>query len=613
MIIIFIFGAINFHGMELTRTFDILNNLVNICPDKEDMLVNKDKGKWIKHSVKEYVETAENTAYGLMALGLKKGDLVVTISNNRPEWNYLDMALSKSGIIHVPIYPTISEDDYTYILNNCEPKILIVSDKQLQDKIKPIVDKIPSVQAIYSYNEIDGVRNWKEISDLGRKHADQYAPVLKKVSEEITADDIVTLIYTSGTTGNPKGVMLSHGNIMSNVEAISKVYHFDYTHRTLSFLPISHVFERTINYYFQSVGVGVYYAENMGTIAENLKEVQPDVFISVPRLLERTYDKIIQKGRDLSGIKKQIFFWAVNLGMRYKIPNGNGLFYRLLLKVADKLIFSKWREALGGKVQLIVTGGAALQPRLAVIFNAAGVPVVEGYGMTEASPVISANREPRTGDLRIGTVGTAMPGVEIRIADDGEILCKGPNVMKGYYKEPEFTREVIDSDGWLHTGDIGIMVEGRYLKITDRKKEIFKLSSGKYVAPQVIENKLKESPFIEQVMVIGENQKFASAIISPDFNFLHNWAMRHGINFRDNLELIQHPQLVARYQRVVNEMNLQLGQTEQIKRFRLVQEEWTPNTGELSPTLKLKRKFLTERYATTIDEIFSVQRGELAD
>lgn len=599
--------------MELTRTFDILNNLVNICPDKEDMLVNKDKGKWIKHSVKEYVETAENTAYGLMALGLKKGDLVVTISNNRPEWNYLDMALSKSGIIHVPIYPTISEDDYTYILNNCEPKILIVSDKQLQDKIKPIVDKIPSVQAIYSYNEIDGVRNWKEISDLGRKHADQYAPVLKKVSEEITADDIVTLIYTSGTTGNPKGVMLSHGNIMSNVEAISKVYHFDYTHRTLSFLPISHVFERTINYYFQSVGVGVYYAENMGTIAENLKEVQPDVFISVPRLLERTYDKIIQKGRDLSGIKKQIFFWAVNLGMRYKIPNGNGLFYRLLLKVADKLIFSKWREALGGKVQLIVTGGAALQPRLAVIFNAAGVPVVEGYGMTEASPVISANREPRTGDLRIGTVGTAMPGVEIRIADDGEILCKGPNVMKGYYKEPEFTREVIDSDGWLHTGDIGIMVEGRYLKITDRKKEIFKLSSGKYVAPQVIENKLKESPFIEQVMVIGENQKFASAIISPDFNFLHNWAMRHGINFRDNLELIQHPQLVARYQRVVNEMNLQLGQTEQIKRFRLVQEEWTPNTGELSPTLKLKRKFLTERYATTIDEIFSVQRGELAD
>ena len=599
--------------MELTRTFDILSNLLSICPEKDDMLVNKDKGKWIKHSVKEYVESAENTAYGLMALGLKKGDLVVTISNNRPEWNYMDMALSQSGIIHVPVYPTISEDDYTYILNNCEPKILIVSDKLLHDKIKPIADKIPSVQATYSYNEIDGIRNWKEITDLGRKHADQYAPILEKVRKEITPDDIVTLIYTSGTTGNPKGVMLSHGNIMSNVVSISKVYHFDYTHRTLSFLPISHVFERTINYYFQSVGVGVYYAENMGTIADNLKEVQPDVFISVPRLLERTYDKIIQKGRDLSGIKKQIFFWAVNLGMKYRIPNGNGPVYKLLLMAADKLIFSKWREALGGKVKLIVTGGAALQPRLAVIFNAAGVPVVEGYGMTEASPVISTNREPRTGDLRVGTVGPAMPGVEIMIADDGEILCKGPNVMKGYYKEPEFTREVIDSDGWLHTGDIGVMVEGRYLKITDRKKEMFKLSSGKYVAPQVIENKLKESAFIEQVMVIGENQKFASAIISPDFNFLHNWAMRHGINFRDNLELIQHPQVVARYQRVVNEMNVQLGQTEQIKRFRIVQEEWTPNTGELSPTLKLKRKFLTQRYEATIEEIFSVQRGELAD
>lgn len=613
MLRIAIFAVDYFQRMELKRTYDILDNLLSICPEKVDMLVNKDKGVWFKHSVKEYVGTAENIAYGLMAIGLKKGDLVVTISNNRPEWNFMDMALSQAGIIHVPIYPTISEDDYTYILNNCEPKILVVSDKSLHDKIKPITDGIPSVQAIYSYNEINGVRNWKELTDLGRKNADKFAPLLKKTKEEITPDDVVTLIYTSGTTGNPKGVMLTHGNIMSNVKSISQVFDFNHTHRTLSFLPISHVFERTINYYFQSVGLSVYYAESMGTIAENLKEVQPDVFISVPRLLERTYDKIIQKGRDLTGMKKQIFFWAVNLGMKYKIPNGNGPVYRLLLKIADKLIFSKWREALGGKVKLIVAGGAALQPRLAVIFNAAGVPVVEGYGMTESSPVISTNREPRTGDIRIGTVGPAVPGVQVKIADDGEILCKGPNVMKGYFKEPEFTREVIDGEGWLHTGDIGILVEGRFLKITDRKKEMFKLSSGKYIAPQVIENKLKESVFIEQVMVIGENQKFASAIISPDFNFLHNWAMRHGIDFRDNNELIQHPLVVARYQRVVNEMNNQLGQTEQIKRFRLVQEEWTPNTGELSPTLKLKRKFLTQRYEQIIEEIFSVQRGELSE
>jgi long-chain acyl-CoA synthetase len=599
--------------MELKRTFDILTNLQNLCPHKEDMLANKEKGKWVKHSVKAYTELAELTSFGLMAMGLQKGDLVVTISNNRPEWNFVDMALSQAGIIHVPIYPTISEDDYTYILNNCEPKLVIVSDRSLHDKIKPIAENIPSVKGIYSYNEIDGVKNWREIPDMGRQHAEKYGPLLKKTKDEITPDDLVTLIYTSGTTGNPKGVMLSHGNIMSNVKSISQVYDFNHTHRTLSFLPISHVFERTINYYFQSVGLSVYYAESMGTIAENLKEIKPHVFISVPRLLERTYDKIIQKGRDLSGIRKQIFFWAVNLGMRYKIPNGNGPVYRLLLKIADKLVFSKWREALGGNVQLIVTGGAALQPRLGIIFNAAGVPVVEGYGMTESSPVISANREPSTGDIRIGTVGPTIPGVEVKIAEDGEILCKGPNVMKGYYREPEFTREVIDGDGWLHTGDIGVLIEGRYLKITDRKKEMFKLSNGKYIAPQVIENKLKESVFIEQVMVIGENQKFASAVISPDFNFLHNWAMRHGIDFRDNLELIQHPQVLARFQRVVNEMNNQLGQTEQIKRFRLVQEEWTPNTGELSPTLKLKRKFLSTRYETIIEEIFSVQKGELGD
>jgi long-chain acyl-CoA synthetase len=594
--------------MELKRTFDILENLLLLCPEKTDMLACKEKGNWVKYSVKDYTSMATLTSYGLMAMGLNKGDLVVTISNNRPEWNIMDMALSQVGIVHVPIYPTISEDDYYYILNNCEPKMVIVSDKSLFDKIKPISDKIRTVREIFSYNDIDKVRYWKEIPDLGSQHADTFKEQLKQVKEGIDASDMVTLIYTSGTTGNPKGVMLSHMNILSNVKSISEVFNFNQTHRTLSFLPISHIYERTINYYFQSVGISVYYAENMGTIAENLREVKPHVFISVPRVLEKTYDKIISKGRDLKGIKKQIFFWAVNLGMKYKMPTGNSVFYKLKLKIADKLIFSKWREALGGKVELIVLGGAALQPRLATVFNAAGVPVVEGYGMTEASPVIASNRLPSTGDVRVGTVGPAVPGVEIRIAEDGEILCKGPNVMMGYYKDPLQTLEVIDDDGWLHTGDIGVIVESRYLKITDRKKEMFKLSSGKYIAPQIIENKLKESAFIEQAMVIGENQKFASAIISPNFNFLHNWAMRHGIDFRDNNELIQNPQVIARYQRVVNEINSQLGQTEQIKRFRLIQEEWSPDTGELSPTLKLKRKLLNQRYEKTIDEIFSVQK-----
>lgn len=596
--------------MELERTFDILTNLLQICPDKDDLLACKEKGKWTRFSVRQYVSMAENASIGLISMGLKKNDLVVTISNNRPEWNIMDMAMSQAGIVHVPVYPTISEDDYTYILNNCEPKLVIVSDKSLYDKIKRIAEKVKSVESVYSYNELNGVPNWKEIMQKGIDNAGTLLPVFEKTRSEVSKNDMVTLIYTSGTTGNPKGVMLSHWNIMSNVYAITKTYDFDTRHRTLSFLPLSHVFERTINYYFQRCGVSIYYAENLGTIAENLKEVKPHVFISVPRLLERTYDKIIAKGRDLSGIKKQIFFWAVNLGMKYKIPDTNGWFYKLKLKVADKLIFSKWREALGGNIQLIVAGGAALQPRLCTIFNAAGIEVAEGYGMTEASPVISANRKPSTGDIRVGTVGPALHGIEINIDEDGEILCRGDNVMAGYYKEPALTREVIDEEGWLHTGDIGVLIDGRYLKITDRKKEMFKLSSGKYIAPQVIENKLKESSFIEQVMVIGENQKFASAIISPDFNFLHNWAMRHGIDFRDNRELIQLPVVLERYQRVVNEMNKQLGQTEQIKRFRIVQEEWSALTGELSPTLKLKRKFLTIRYYDLIEEIFSVQKGD---
>ncbi len=592
--------------MKTDRTFDILANLLEICHDKKDILACKVCGQWIRYTVKDYIEKSEYASYGLMELGLKKGDLVVTVSNNRPEWNFMDMALSQAGMVHVPIYPTISANDYGYILNDCKPKLLIVSDENLYDKISPVAGKVSSIKDIFSYNKISNVRNWEEIMDLGRKNVRKHAATIKKVKDETGIHDMVTLIYTSGTTGNPKGVMLSHNNIMSNVKAISQVYDFNYTHRTLSFLPISHVFERTINYYFQSVGISIYYAENLGTIAENLKEVRPHVFISVPRLLERTYDRIINKGRELSGIKKKIFFWAVNMGLKYKIPDTNGSFYKTKLKIADKLIFSKWREALGGEVQLIVVGGAALQPRLATVFNAAGIPVVEGYGLTESSPVIATNRIPETGDLRIGTVGPAIPGVEIKINPDGEILCKGPNVMLGYYNDPELTREMIDEEGWLHTGDIGMLIEDRYLKITDRKKEMFKLSSGKYIAPQVIENKLKESMFIEQAMVIGENQKFASAIIAPDFSFLHNWASSHSINFQDNKELIRNQDIVSRYQKEVTDTNKYMGQTEQIKRFRLVHEEWSQDTGELSPTLKLKRKFLAVKYTVLINEIFSL-------
>jgi long-chain acyl-CoA synthetase len=595
--------------MEITRIFDILTHAHEKFPDKKDILNSKVDKKWKAVSIEEYYNTAYNLSYGLMALGLVKGDRLATISNNRPEWNFVDMAANLAGIVHVPIYPTISESDYEYILGHCEPKILIVSDRNLFSRIKPLADKIPAVQDVYTFNNITDAKNWLEILETGRKNADNYKEQLESVMQSILPDDLATLIYTSGTTGNPKGVMLSHRNILSNMWGISQIFHFGEGDRTLSFLPISHVFERTINYYFQEHGISVYYAENLGTISENLKEVRPTVFIAVPRVLERIYDKIIGVGKDLKGIKKQLFFWAVNLGLRFEFHHKNGCFYHLKLNLADKLIFSKWRLAVGNCVKQIVAGSAALQPRLIRIFNAAGIPLVEGYGMTETSPVIAANVYD-TGEVMIGTVGPVLPGLTVKISDDGEILVKGDSVMKGYYKNPEQTAEAIDKDGWLHTGDVGVLVENKYLKITDRKKEMFKLSSGKYIAPQIIENKFKESFFIEQLMVIGENEKFASALISPNFPFLHNWCSLHGIKYRDNTDLILHPKVIERYQREVNEMNILLGQTEHIKRFRLVSEEWSLQTGELSPTLKLKRRYLQERYRHVIVEIYSVQKNE---
>jgi long-chain acyl-CoA synthetase len=596
--------------MEPTRTFDILENYRHEYAYKQDAIAAKEQGFWVKYSSGDYVANSNYVSYGLMALGLKKGERIVTISNNRPEWNFMDMGMSQAGIIHVPIYPTLSEDDYDYILNHAEPTFIFMSDKTLCDRIGPIARKVSSIKEIYSFNEIEGIRNWKEIIELGKQNEEKYKEKLEIIKNEIGPEEMVTIIYTSGTTGNPKGVMLSHRNIMSNVQSVNQIFDFNHTQRTLSFLPISHVFERTVNYYFQSIGISIYYAENLGTISDNLKEIKPHIFITVPRLLERVYDRIIGVGKDLKGIKKQIFFWSVNLGMKYKHNNQNSWFYNLKLKIARKLVFKKWCEALGGQILLVVAGGAALQPRLATIFSAAGIPVIEGYGMTESSPVIAANRPPDKNEVRVGTVGQAIPGVEIQIAEDGEILCKGPNVMLGYYKESGLTAEVIDADGWLHTGDIGVIIDDKFLKITDRKKEIFKLSSGKYIAPQPIENKLKESFFIEQAMVVGENEKFASALISPNFPFLHNWCSLHDVKYRDNEELIRNSKVVARFQREVNDINKQLGVTEQIKRFRLVQEEWSPQTGELSPTLKLKRRFVAEKYKILLADIYCMPKIE---
>jgi long-chain acyl-CoA synthetase len=593
--------------MDVKRTFDLLGRYHELYLQKPDALAGKMDGKWITWSARDYIEQAEWVSYGFMALGLKKGDMVSTISNNRPEWNIVDMALSQVGIVNVPIYPTISKEEYDFILNHAQPKLVIVSDKQLFAKITPIVTGAPSIKDIYTFDEVEGGKNWKEILELGKKNVAKFKEKLVEIKASILPEEMVTLLYTSGTTGFPKGVMLSHNNLVTNFISTAKVHHLDHRHRVLSFLPISHVYERMANYHFQYKGLSIYYAENMGTILQDLKDVKPHVFTSVPRLLERVYDKIIGKGKDLPYIKKQIFFWAVNLGMRYN-PHKNSLWYNIRLKIARKLIFSKWKEVLGNNLEIIVSGGAALQARLATIFWAGDMKVLEGYGLTETSPVIAITNLTKM-EIKYGTVGPVIDNVEVKIADDGEILCKGPNVMLGYYKAPDLTAEVIDKDGWFHTGDIGIIEDGKYLKITDRKKEIFKLSSGKYIAPQVIENKLKESFFIENLMVIGENEKFASALISPNYEFLHNWAGVHGIKFRDNEELIANPLTIARIQKEVTEMNKNIGLTEQIKRFRLVAEEWTPQTGEMSPTLKLKRKVLSDKYKALMEEIYSVDKG----
>ena len=575
--------------------------------DKTDVLAGKEDGKWKMYSVSEYIDFCNWVSYALLSLGIKKGDKVAIISNNRPEWNFTDFGISQIGAISIPIYPTISSEEYAFILDHAEPKLIFISDKPLYDKIKPIADQTPAISDIYTFDAVPGAKHFTEIITIGKEMASRFGEDLVKARAAIDPSDMATIIYTSGTTGFPKGVMLTHLNLVSNFIESSVIHPVGSEGKVLSFLPLSHIYERTLTYHFQYKGVSIYYAESVGKIMENLKEIKPDIMAVVPRLLERIFDKIISTGKELKGIKKIIFFWAVDLGLRYELNGANGWFYEMKLSLANKLIFNKWREALGGKVGIISSAGAPLQERLARIFWAARIRILEGYGLTETSPVVAINNF-CSKEVMFGTVGTVLKDVQVKIAEDGEILTRGPNLMLGYYKDPKLTEEAIDTDGWFHTGDIGIFVKDKYLKITDRKKEIFKISSGKYIAPQVIENKLKESMFIDQVMVIGENQKFASALISPDFQFLHTWANNNNISIPDNKELISNPLVYACYQKEVSEINSSLGDHEKIKRFRLVSNEWAPQTGELSPTLKLKRKVLYEMYNELISEIFSVDK-----
>ncbi|MBX7095954.1 MAG: long-chain fatty acid--CoA ligase [Flavobacteriales bacterium] len=588
---------------QVKRLFDIPRHQLNNFP-KEDMLTSKVNGKWIPWSTAKVLEYSERMSIGLLELGITRGDKVAMISNNRPEWNISDLAILQIGAVDVPVYPTASEKDYEFIFNDSQVKICLVSSKDLYDKVMLIKDKVPSLKEIYSFDPIPGVKSWTEILSLGEKAASQRENELRHLISSTSEDDLATLIYTSGTTGVPKGVMLTHKNIVSNALACVPRLPVNEKGKSLSFLPICHVYERMLHYLYMVTGVSIYFAESIDTVGDNLKEVKPQVFVAVPRLLEKVYDKIIAKGNEASAIKKMIFYWALNLGLKYEPGNRNGWWYNFRLKIARKLVFVKWQEALGGNVLAIASGGAALQPRLARVFLAAGIPVMEGYGLTETSPVIAVNCEKNDG-VRIGTVGRILENVEVKIAEDGEILCKGPSLMKGYYNRPDATAEAIDAEGWFHTGDIGEFVDKEFLKITDRKKEIFKTSGGKYIAPQPMENKFKESKFIEQVMVIGEAQKFPAALVVPCFPVVQEWARRHNLDLKSNEEIAASPQVKERIMQDIEEYNKGFGHWEQVKKIELLPAEFSIASGEMTPTLKLKRKLILERYKAYVDKIYS--------
>jgi long-chain acyl-CoA synthetase len=588
--------------MEIKRTFDLLTRYKDNF-EKDDALCFKHNGEWIKFSSSSYIEHSENIAYGLFAMGLRKGDRIITISTNRPEWNFADMGMSIIGVVHVPVFTSLNVPELVHIIKNCEPKLILFSDKKLLRCLNQALTETDTHEIVYTFDEIPGIKNWKSIADKGKESSEELKNEVEKVKETITPDTFATLIYTSGTTGVPKGVMLSQRNLVSNFMSAVSVFNLKPTDKYLSILPLCHVGGRMGNYQTQYSGASIYYTENMGTIAANIQEVKPDGFDAVPRVLEKFYDVILSKGNKLTGIKKKIFFMAVAIGLKYKPFGEGGMLYELKLSIADKLVFSKWRSALGGNVRLVGCGGASLPPHLEKIFWAAGIKIINMYGLTETSPIITINRAVKGGAV-LGSVGYPIEGVEVKIADDGEIFCKGPNVMIGYYKDPELTKSVFDDKGWFRTGDIGYIEKDKFLFVTDRKKEIFKLSNGKFIAPQLIENKFRESAIIDQIMVVGENEKFPSALISPNFKYFDAWKNSNKITYNNSEELIGHPDIRSFFDNEIEKINKKLNPSERLKRFRLVPDEWSPATGELSPTLKLRRQFITEKYRNILDQVY---------
>jgi long-chain acyl-CoA synthetase len=583
-----------------TRLFDILENQVKNKPLKR-ALNTKYNGVWESTSSEEFLEKSNQISRGLLQLGVKKGDKVAIISsNNRTEWCIVDIGVLQIGAIDVPIYPTITAEDYSYIINHSESKYCFVSDVVVYEKIKSIQNECPNLKEIYCFDTIKGCKHWSAVLELGKDAAHQ-SKVLA-IKESVHPQDLATIIYTSGTTGTPKGVMLSHNNIVSNVIAAQKRLPLDNGKAVaLSFLPLCHIYERMLMYLYQLSATEVHFAESLETIGENLNEVNPDVMTAVPRLLEKLYDKIYGKGQTLTGIKKKLFNWAVNVGLAYEPYGKNGVGYSIKLFIARALIFKKWKSALGGNLKLIASGSAALQPRLARVFTAAGLTVVEGYGLTETSPVISVN-DMRDGKFRVGSVGQVVENVKVKIADDGEILCKGPNIMMGYYKNQKLTDEVI-KDGYFHTGDIGHIDDDGFLKITDRKKEMFKTSGGKYVAPQVIENIVKQSTLIDQVMVVGESQKYPAALIQLNFDAVNEWLGQTApLNYT---EMVANEKVLIKIKKDVDQANENFAQWEKIKKFKLTPEIWSVDSGHLTPTMKLKRKIIKSKYQDLLEEIYS--------
>jgi len=586
---------------NITRLFDFpyyaleKYNLSNCFVDKRN-------DAWVPMSTQEYVDKANAISRGLLRMEVQANDKIALISmTNRSEWNVMDIGILQIGAQNVPIYPTISEEDYAYVLNHSEAKYCLVSCSEVYEKVKAVQNQVPSLIGVYSFDNLNDCENWNTILELGADTSNQ--DVVEDRKKAVKADDLATLIYTSGTTGRPKGVMLTHNNVVSNAIASSKRLAIDYGNaKCLSFLPVCHIYERMMIYLYQYAGVAIHYAESMDKISDNLKETAPHVMTAVPRLLEKVYDKIIAKGDSLTGIKKKLFFWAVDLGLKYEPYGQNGWWYETKLKIARKLIFSKWKEGLGGNLCTISSGSAALQPRLARIFNAAEFGVMEGYGLTETSPVLSVN-DMRDSGFKIGTVGKLLENTEIKIADDGEICAKGPQVMVGYYKDADKTAEVM-IDGYFHTGDIGEIDADGFLKITDRKKEMFKTSGGKYVAPQLLENRFKQSLFIEQLMVVGEGEKMPAALIQPDFDYLFKWAKENNITISENSDIVTNEKVLAQFQQEVDLANESFAKWEKVKQFRITPDVWSINDGHLTPTMKLRRKIIKEKYMNLYNDIY---------